>query len=769
MVASRLSAPLVVKGLIVGGAIAVVLAMLIPRTSPVASAQGGGWAPVGPVPFIPDGGTANAPQSGRVAAIAVHPHDLGHWLIGVGNGGVWQTRDSGVNWVPIADDAPTLAVGAVTFAPSDPNIIYVGTGEAAGVSFVHVGVGLLKSTNGGQSWELLAQSSFARASVRRIVVDPNDANVLLAATSRAGSGRDARESPPAPPPFGILKSTDGGHNWVRTLAGQTTALEVSPANFSRQYAAIGDQRLGVWRDTPGAEVNGVYRSTDGGVSWNRVDGPWGVEMSSTRSTVGRIELAMAPSNPDVVYASIQLPPNGGSNALGLRGLYRTDNAWADSPAWIEIPTDATGPGGYCGPTKCGYSHVISVDPRNANTLFAGGAEQGFWRCTNCGASPVWTNTTRNVNVHSDHHALAWAGNRLIDGNDGGIWSSTDLGGSWQNHNRALATTMFYGAALHPGDSRMIVAGARDFALSMFRPGDGWRILSHPPSGEWGEAEAAISSARPDTDWMASWLRGSIHRTTDGGRTTLRVDAGIDQTGAAFVAPVRKCPAKDDVFLTGTNRLWRTDNFFNSAAPSWAANSPERRFPEVGFNALNYPHTILTIAFVAGDRGCNSYAYGARGGAVQLTRDGGRTWVDLDPAKALPARPINSLAFDPSAPDRLFAAISGYDEATPDKPGHVFRSDNALSASPTWRRVGPPAEVPFANFPFNVVAIDPTDPRRVYAGSDNGLWQSTDGGDSFVKVGRESGMPPVSVYDIQISAAGRTVVFTYGRGAFELTR
>ena len=187
------------------------------------------------------------------------PRDPRHWLIGVGNGGVWETRDAGASWSPIADDAPTLAVGALTFAASDSNIIYVGTGEPAGGNgFVHVGVGLLKSTNGGQSWALLAPSSFARASVRRLVVDPNDANTLLAATSRAGYGRDAREGAPAPPPFGILKSTDGGNSWVRTLVGQTTALEVSPANFNRQYAAIGDQRLGIWRDTPDAAVNGVY-------------------------------------------------------------------------------------------------------------------------------------------------------------------------------------------------------------------------------------------------------------------------------------------------------------------------------------------------------------------------------------------------------------------------------------------------------------------------------------------------------------------------------
>jgi hypothetical protein len=756
----------VMRTLILVGVVAVAGALAVARSTQ----ESGQWVSVGPVPFLHQNDPPQNFQSGRVAAIAVDPRDPRHWLIGVGNGGVWESRDAGGSWSPIADDAPTLAVGAVAFAPGDSNIIYVGTGEPAGGNgFVHVGMGLLKSTNGGESWVLLAQQHFARASVRRLVVAPADANILMAATSRAGYGRDARQGAPAPPPFGILKSADGGASWIRTLAGQATALEVDPGSFNRQYAAIGDQRLGVLRDTPDAVTNGVYRSTDGGVSWTRVEGPWGTESNPNRSTVGRIELAMAPSNPNVIYAGIQVPPNGGPNNTGLLGLFKTENAWSDSPSWIQIPTDATPEGGYCGPTKCGYSHVLSVDPRDANTLFAGGAVEGFWRCTNCGASPVWTDTTSNKGVHSDHHAVAWAGNRLIDGNDGGVWSSADLGASWQNHNRTLTTTMFYGAALHPADTGFILAGPRDFPLTVFRPRDGWRVLPQAATGEWGEAEVAISSSRPETDWMASWLRGQIHRTTDAGRTALQVDAGIDQTGGAFVAPVRKCPSNDDMFLTGTNRIWRTDNFFNSAAPSWTANSPPRPFPERGFNAINYPHTILSIAFVAADRDCNGYAYGTRGGEAQLTRDGGRTWINLDPGKTLPARPINSLAFDPSSPDRLFAAISSYDEETPLTPGHIFRTDNARAASPAWRRVGPAADVPFANVPFNVIAIDPTDPRRAYAGSDNGLWQSGNGGDSWVKVGREAGLPPVSIYDIQISAAGRTVIFTYGRGAFELKR
>jgi len=193
-------------------------------------------------------------------------------------------------------------------------------------------------------------------------------------------------------------------------------------------------------------------------------------------------------------------------------------------------------------------------------------------------------------------------------------------------------------------------------------------------------------------------------------------------------------------------------------PSWTINGqPSDR------------SSILGITFLVGDRDCNTYAYVTATSVIRLTKDGGATWTDLDPSKALPARPVNSIAFDPTNANRAFVAVSSYDVATPTKPGHIFRTDNALSPSPTWTRVGPPDQ-PYADMPFNVIAIDPRDTRLVYAGSDNGLWQSADGGTNWTKVGLASGLPPASVYDIQINpATNKTVIFTYGRGAYELVR
>jgi photosystem II stability/assembly factor-like uncharacterized protein len=684
-------------------------------------------------------------NSARVASIAVDPASPSHWLIGVGNGGVWETRNAGQTWTPMADDAPTLATGAVAFAPSDPNIIYIGTGEAINVVFGHTGVGILKSTDAGRTLTLLGTSAFNRSSLKRLRVHPTNPNIVMAASARGGDGRSAT-SDHARAPSGIWKSTDGGVTWVRKLGGEATALEIAPADFNTQYAAIGDRESPGYtaQDPPGSSPNGIYRSSDGGETWSPVAGPWGVS-TAANPVAGRIELAMAPSNSNTVYAGITGYPGGDAPLLGL---FRTDNALSGTPTWMSVPTGQVRDD-YCAlagdgskENKCSYAHVLTVDPGDPNRLFAGGRQ--LWRCTNCAGSPTWT----NVNFgRADFHATAWAGNRLIAGNDYGVYSTTNFGtGAWENHNAGLPTSMFYKGALHPSDPGFVAGGFRDFGSVVQRRGSStWTGFS----GGGGEGEIAMSASRPETDFMMSFRY--VRRTTNGGQSVIDADAGIDWTGSAFVAPVRKCPSDDNVFLAGTTRIWRTVNFFNSTAPSWApVDNPSGA-------------AIHSIEYSANDDTCNSYVYGTLAGRVLMTRNGGATWTDFDPRRVLPPRPISWLAFEPGNPGVLYAAVGSFNETSPRQPGHVFKATN-VGADAVWRDISPPS-----NTPFNVVAIDPRNPQLVYAGSDQGLWHSNDGGASWVKDGLDVGLPNVSVYDIQINpATNRTVIFTYGRGAYVLT-
>jgi hypothetical protein len=235
------------------------------RGPPSVTSTGDLWVNIGPAPIL--GGqigtqAGTRPMSGRIDAVAVDPANTNHWLIGAASGGVWESRDAGTNWTALTDAQPSLAMGALAFATS--NIIYAGTGEADFGGTDAAGAGLLKSTDGGLSWQLLPATNFTDISFKRLKVNPTNPAVVLSANTRGFFGRDG-ENALTPPARGIFKSTNGGTNWSLKIAGEGTALEADATNFQRQYAGLGD--------VFGAATNGVYRSTNSGDAWTRIGGP----------------------------------------------------------------------------------------------------------------------------------------------------------------------------------------------------------------------------------------------------------------------------------------------------------------------------------------------------------------------------------------------------------------------------------------------------------------------------------------------------------------
>ena len=689
--------------------------------------QGDRWVSIGPAPLIIQQSTPVLPASGRVADVAVDPRNSNHWLIGAAQGGVWETRDAGATWIPKTDDQASLAMGAIAFAPSDTNIIYAGTGEGVNSSDAYAGLGLLKSTNAGTSWQLLATSYFAKASFRVIKVNPANPDILLAATVRGLAGVSAGLLP-SPPPVGIYKSIDGGVTWslkldanIRNMGGGWD-IESFPGDFSRHYAGAGS----IFGNPFNASTNGVYRSTDAGESWQLITGPW----SALTDRVERVEMAIAPSDPNTLYVSIQdAGGNNDGNSGGLLGIWKTANAWAPIPTWTQLPN----PSGVT--RQFWYDHEIIVDPANPNLVYLG--EVDLWKYD--GTS--WFDVTHNI--HPDQQTMAWAGNRLIVGNDGGVWSSTDGGNSWSNHNTNLAITQFYQGSVHPTNPNFALGGSQDNGVEIWAGPRIWNSIFYGDGGY-----SAISANRPDTDWAISVQRLDIYRTTNGGASFSLATAGIDRFNASFIAPFKKCPCNDNVFITGTGNLWKSTNFFSADGPAWFTNGPD----------LGEFHTA--IAFAPGDSNCLTYAFGTLSfGEVNLTTNGGNTWNDLLNF----GRYVSGLAFHPTNANTLYVTLSSFDDPAFLPLGHVFKTTNALAASPAFFNVSPPV-----NIPFNAIVIDPSNPNTLYVGTDIGIWKSTDAAVSWTHMGPESGMPNVAVFDLEISQGGaRLIAFTHGRGAFAL--
>ena len=683
------------------------------------------WTNFGPAPIL--GGQVSPPQpvSGRIETIAVDPSDVNHWLVGAAQGGVWSTRDAGNSWVPLTDNQASLAMGAIAFAPSNPAIIYAGTGEAAYSGDSYAGAGLLKSVDGGVGWQLLGASAFAQSSFSAIRVSPTDPNTLLASTTLGLAGRGA-DSPPSPPANGIFKSIDGGVTWSLTLKGQGTDIASNPTNFANQYGALGF--------LVGSGVNGIYRSTDTGSTWSLVNGPWG------NNGVGRIQLAIAPSAPATLYVSIQ--DASFFNFGGSLGVWRTDNAWDPTPTWTQLPAIPTFGNQFW------YDHVLTVDPTSPSILYLG--ETPLWKYDGTRWTAIggdYDPNVRGIKIHPDQHALAWVGNTLIDGNDGGVWTTSDGGNNFSNRNTTLAITQFYDGSVHPTNPNMAIGGSQDNGTELWTGSNAWQFIAFGDG-----ADNAISTSRPDTDWAVSLDGLQILRTTDGGNTFIPVDSSIDHSTAPFVGRFEKSFSNDDVFIAGTDQIWKTTNFFSGASPSWSANGPS-----MGAD-------ITALGFAASDTNSSTYAYGTADGRLRITSNGGAVWNDLDPLNNVPDRNVTGMAFHPFNANVLYVSLSGFDEGTPGSPGHVFVTTNALSAAPTWTDVSTPV-----NIPHNTVVVDPVTPNNVYVGTDLGVWKSLNAGASWTQLGTAMGMPNVAVFELKINrVTNRLFAFTHGRSAFYLS-
>ncbi|MBI2819671.1 MAG: hypothetical protein HYX73_06810 [Acidobacteria bacterium] len=555
----------------------------------------GRWFSFGPTGI---NSTLNDLVSGRVNSLAVDPQNPATLYLAAAGGGVWKSTNRGGRWVPLTDQLPSLASGAVAVDPFSGDIWY-GTGELNFCRDCYYGAGVYRSSDGGKNWSRINPDNFLSSPTSVIVFDSQKPGTIFIGRSSA-----------------LWRSTDGGANWEVVLRGTVTDFALNPANSSIAYAALGY--------FSGSPENGIYRSTDGGASWTRLAGGL-----PEQSTMGRIALTVASSSPTTLYALI-----ANASDFKLNGLYRSlngGNSWSrlGSLSADVLTEDGAGQGA--------FNLCLETDPRDAGVIYAGGSD--LWKSSDFGAN--WQSLSLAAGLHEDPHEIVFDPSDqqtfyLIG--DSGIWRSADGGRSFTNLNQSLAITQFQGVGLHPTNPNLAVGGTQDNGTALYRGGLLW------DQGRPGDSGAAFfDSGDPQVIYtVARYL--SVRRSDDGGETFHLAATGLDPSDRVlFYPPFLPDPNEAGVLYLGTYRLWQS----RDRGENWVPLSGDLTAGTGMISALAVSRTSSQTLYA-----------GTSDGLVQVSTDGGINWFRFETPN-FPNRYVTSIAADPRGPERMVVGVSGF--------------------------------------------------------------------------------------------------------------
>jgi photosystem II stability/assembly factor-like uncharacterized protein len=697
------------------------------------------WRSIGPSPTTPAFPGNWGVTSGRLNSIAVHPTNPQIILIGASTGGIWRSTDGGANFTPVSDTQVDLAVGSIAFSKSSPSIVYAGMGDLGNGYF---GTGVLKSTDAGATWARISNNTLPPlGTTAEVEVDPANPNrvYVLQATRTMTTSYNVLHPDGALYRNGFYLSEDGGVNWRRTMVGRPRDLAIHPTNPQILYMGMTlVDPLGIIPAGPA----GLYKSLDGGATWL----PTPVFIAATGTTTSDVRVAVTPASPDSVYVisgtrtdiDISVSNNGGLT-------------------WASKSTTAVDPGQF------GYNSYIYAAPNDANTIYIG--TRDVYKSDNGGDS--WTNLTKNFvfrpsnndypygpfssTSHPDQHAFAFAPNdpnTLYIGNDGGISKSSDGGASFISLNASLTLTQFVGISMHPNDPSISYGGTQDNGTQLRIPGTNtWREFS---SGDGGRS--IVNAANPSMVFT-TYIYGRVNRFTNNGQTFSATIANNPTFGEpdtnpriAFYPPMVGNGVDATIYF-GTYRLFTCTTC--GTAANWAAPAGTFDQTKGGFDVLSA---------IGVERRANAQVIytGSAQGRIMVSQNGGQTWTDI--SSGMPNRFIEHITVDPANAAVAYLTYGGFGT------GHVFRTTN-FGAS--WTDIGgiPGQANAIPNVPVSTFLIDPVTPTTLYAGTDIGVFRSTDNGATWATF--NSGMLPAVVTGFATSANGTIQLSTYGRGAFEL--
>ena len=655
---------------------------------------------------------------GRVVDIAVDPVATDTIYIAAATGGVWKSTDKGATFTAVWPAENPQSMGALIITSN--GTLFAGLGEAnpGGGSITYGGTGVYRSADGGATWQHVGLTS--SGTIGRIAVDPTDPqHIFVAAAGDLFNPGGER---------GVYESTDNGTTWTRVLNGDndTTGavdLAIDPLNPNRVFAAMWDHRREPNLRRYGGVGSGLYRSTDGGTNWTRLTN--GLPGAST--TIGRIGVALAASNPQRVYAIVN-QTNG-----FFEGFYRSDdggNSWTK-----QLPADSTLQEAQA--TFGWWFGKLWVDPLNQARVFAAGV--ALCESQNSGAS-----FTGHVSPHADQHAMAWdlkVPGRVYLGNDGGVYRS-DINGSNDQWTKAVSQpfTQFYSVDVSEQDDTRLVGGAQDNGVNRSYGGASWN------SYVGGDGLAALIDPAGQNRVYGCYQYGNCYRSTDGGATTTYFTPAIGSARRNWFAPLVFNPSDPSTLYFGGNRVHLSTNF----ATTWSVISPDLTGgpgPDP-----NYPFgTITALAITRADP--NRILAGTDDGRLWFGVNFGASWTQVtDPD--LPGTWVTRVLIDPASAAIGYATFSGFRSGSP-LPYVLKTTDGGTN----WSSIS--GDLPQA--PVNdIVLVGST----LFVATDVGVFRSADSGATWLPAGGE--LPNVPVTDLEYRAASHSLyAATFGRGIYRL--
>lgn len=689
------------------------------------------WRSIGP-----------ANMGGRVSDIEGVPGNPNVVYVATGSGGIFKTINGGISWTPIFDRQNTISVGDIALEPGNPDVIWVGTGESNVRNSVSFGDGVYKSTDGGRNWKHMGLKD--SNTISRVVVHPRNPDIVyVAAVGHAWGPNEER---------GVFMTTDGGKTWAKTLyidnGHGISDLDIDPHNPNILHAGVWRFERKPWTFTSGSDKGGIFRSIDGGRTWNKID-------KGLPKMIGRIGLAVAPSNPNVVYAMLEAKEGT---------LYRSDDK-GESWRQVNRAQNIVSRGFY-------YTQV-EVDPADENKVYA--VASLLFKSIDGGR-----NFNRVApNAHIDFHAL-WIDplnpKRMWHGQDGGVGVSTDEGASWEYLNN-FAAGQFYQIFVDNAVPFYNISGGLQDNGTWVGPSrnrepvgilnDDWRMIS------FGDGFFAI--AHPDNPdlFLTESQGGNVVRTDMKNREQQLVVPFFGVGGAAendkerfnWNAPLVPSPHdKNTVYLAGSSVFKSTDfgRTWIRISDDLTTKNPERLKTAGGpvfteNTSAEYFATIISIAESPVRR--DTIWAGTDDGNLHVTSDGGKSWTNL--GRNLKNVPADSSVshVEPSrvAPDTVYVSLDRhkFDDYRP----YVFKT---ADGGRTFTNIS--GNLPEKAY-VHVVREDPRNPNLLYAGTELGLYASYDGGRNWLELNLKN-LPRVAVHDIIVHPRDNDIVLgTHGRSVW----